>query len=307
MGHQIWACLTLNKLIGDGHEILGVITERDSFDNESYKRLAEYGCYGSLKETAEDLGLTVYQPNNVNSEDFIKVIDSLRPELIVIVSYHTIIKKPLLDKYTIINAHGAPLPRYRGRAPINWAIINGECETAVTVHFIDEDIDTGDIIYQDKVEIKDTDTAIAVLKRSLPLYPKLVSKAVKAIERGDPPRIPQNPFDGSYFPTRRPDDGLIDWSNESTDIYNLVRALAKPFPGAFTFHKGKKIIIWESRLPPAKTRISAVTGIVFGKTEKGEVKVTTKDSYIIIGNIQPEGSDAMVPTDYFKVGAKLGI
>jgi len=306
VGHQIWACLTLEKLIEDGHEIVGVVTEKDSFDDESYKRMAKYDCYCSLKGTAESLGRTVYQPNNVNSEDFIKVLDSLNPELIVMISYHTIIQKPLLDRYTIINAHGAPLPRYRGRAPINWAIINGEGESAVTVHFVNEGIDTGDIIYQKKVKIKEMDTSIDVLKRSLPFYPKLVSKAVKAIERGNPPRIPQNSFEGTYFPTRRPEDGLISWDRDSRDINNLIRALAKPFPGAFTFHKGKKIIVWESGLPPIKTRISPVPGIIFGKTEKGEIKVTTKDSYIILGKIQPVEANEIVPTDYFKMGSKLG-
>lgn len=306
MGHQIWACLTLEKLIEDGHQIVGVVTELDSFDDDSYKRMAEYGCYCSLKEKAENLGIRVFQPDNVNSKDFVEIIASLNPELIVIVSYHSIIKKPLLDLYTIINAHGAPLPNYRGRAPINWAIINGEKETAVTVHFIDEGIDTGDIIFQEKVEIKDTDTAIDVLKRSLPLYPKLVSEALKAIELGNPPRRPQNLFEGSYFPTRRPEDGLISWDRTSEDIYNFIRALAKPSPGAFTFHKGKKIIVWESKLPNTKNRISPVSGIIFGKTDKGEIKVSTKDSYIIISKIQPETSDEMAALDYFKLGDKLG-
>lgn len=280
LGHQKWACLALEKLVKDGHNIVGVVTEKDSFDDASYKSLVKYGCYASLKETAINLGLKVFQPENIHDEKFLKIMSELDPDLLVVVSYHTIIKEPILSKYTIINAHGAPLPRYRGRAPINWAIINGEDHTGVTVHFIDPGIDTGDIIFQELVPIKSDDTTIDVLRRSLDYYPRMVSEAVEQIENGTVRRIKQDNSKASYFPKRKPEDGLINWSWTTERIYNFIRALTKPYPGAFTFLNDKKMFLWKSSKPEEKIKTSSKPGTVLYVSPK--LQIATGDAFIII-------------------------
>jgi methionyl-tRNA formyltransferase len=305
-GHQKWACLTLERLVLDGHTIVGVITEKDEFDKQGYKDFAEFGCYASLKEIATSLGLEVYQPDDINSPDFLKVIEEMRPEIIVIVSYHGIIRKQLLEKYKIINAHGALLPFYRGRAPINWAIINGEKYTGVTVHFVDSGIDTGDIILQETMTIGPDDTAIEVLKKTLPIYPRLVSDALHLIESGKVKSTKQSMFEGSYFPKRTEKDGRIDWNRTSVDIYNFIRALARPYPGAFTYIDGKKLCILGASNPRRnKTRISQVPGLVFGVSEGGSMKVSTADSYIEIIRVQFEGEPEKYAKDAIKIGSKF--
>jgi len=306
MGHQIWACMVLKKLVEEGHEIVGVITEKDDYDDETYKaNFQKYGCYMSLKDVALKMGLKVFQPDNVNSAEYMEIIENLSPDLIIIVSYHSIIKKPLIEKYKIINLHGSLLPKYRGRAPINWAIINGEKETGVTVHFVDEGIDTGDIIYQEKVKIEKTDTAIDVMKKTLPLYPKLASIAVNLIEKNEVKPIKQDKSDGFYFPRRKPQDGKIEWGWTTETIYNWIRALTHPYPGAFTFHKGKKLFVWKATIPSDKNKITHIPGIVIGYTNDG-VRVTTGDSYIIINKVQLEGEKEVNALEYFKPGDIVG-
>ena len=187
MGHNKWATLTLRELVKSRHDVVAVVTETDEFDKKeekNYKKFAGYGAYESLKDVANSLDLPLYQPEDANSQDFLDTIDSLNPDLIVMVSYHAIIKAPLLRKYEnkIINAHVAYLPYYRGRAPINWAIINDDDCAGVTVHFIDEGIDTGPIIMQEKVKIEADDSTIDVLLKALPMFSKLVLKSIDLIE-----------------------------------------------------------------------------------------------------------------------------
>jgi len=310
MGHNKWACMALRALLEAGYKVVGVITETDEFDQreaQTYKKFARYGAYESLKETAHEAGLDVYQPEDINDPGFIRKIEALAPDLLVCVSYHAIIKKELLNKYKqrIINAHLAPLPYYRGRAPINWAIINGEDHTAVTVHFMDEGVDTGPIIVQDSVPIYDNDRAIDVLLRALPYFPKLILRAIQLIEKGEVEAIPQNPYEGSYFPKRTPEDGLIDWKYEKArDIHNKIRALTDPYPGAFSYYQGNKVIFISSELPKNQKRISPVGGIIFGKNPDYSVKVTTIDGFILIKEIRIKEQE-IAAAHYFKMGGKL--
>jgi len=296
MGHGKWACITLESLVKAKHDVVGVVCELDSFDNKEdahYKRFSSRGLYASLKDIAKKLGLKVMQPEDVNSSEFIKTIQKHNPELIVMVSYHAIIRDDLLNIYKgrMINVHGAPLPYYRGRAPINWAIINGEDHTGVTVHYIAKEVDQGDIIAQEIIPIKRSDTAAEILQKTLDSYPRLTLKALELISSNKVKRVKQDPAEGCYFPRRKEEDGLIDWSWRSEDIYNFVRALTYPYHGAFTYYKGKKLIIWNASLPSLKEakRVSPICGIAFGRTKENYRLVTTGDSYIIIERAQFEG------------------
>lgn len=311
MGHGKWACITLEALVKQGHEIVGVVCELDSFDkreSEHYKRLTKADTYASLKDLTKKLKLNLFQPESVNSKKFIEKVKKLGPELIVMVSYHAIIKDELLELYKdkIINVHGAPLPYYRGRAPINWAIINGEDQTGITIHFISKYIDQGDIIAQEIIPIEEHETAGDVLKKTLECYPRLTLKAVEMIEKGTIKRTKQRPGEGSYYPKRKPEDGVIDWSKDSKQLYNWVRALTHPYPGAFTFLNGKKLFIWKASPPNEKQEGKKENpGTVIGNADNG-VKVRTGDSCIIIEKAQLEGGEEKSAGEILKIGAKLG-
>lgn len=311
MGHQNWACVCLRELLKSKHEIVGVVAETDKFDEqekEPYERLRKFDFYESLKDLVLQSNLKLFQPENINDPKFVETINSLKPDLLISVSCHSIIKDPLLSLYEnkIINLHNAPLPRYRGRAPVNWAIINNEDHTAVTVNFIDKGVDTGKIIAQEKVPINLEDTTIEVLKKCLPLYPKLMMDTIKKIEDGSIKSYHQNEEEAIYLPQRDAIDGLINWENSTPDIYNLIRAVTHPYPGAFTFHKDKKLYIWKAIIPNDKINLKAPAGLVFGKSKEG-IKVKTGDNYIILQKVQAEDGDEQESLFYFKrLGIMLG-
>jgi methionyl-tRNA formyltransferase len=312
MGHNKWACLTLRELIKNGHDICGVITETDEYDSnnrEHYNSFARFNAYESLKNLALGFNLPLYQPDKVNSAPWVEKIEKMAPELIVIVSYHAIIKGELLEKYggRIINAHAAYLPYYKGRAPITWAIINGEEYGGVTVHFIDKGVDTGPIIVQQKVKIVKDDRGIDLLLRMLPLFPKLVSQAVRLIEtKKVKPRV-QNPYEGCYFAQRDPINGAIDWQGEtSQEIHNKVRALTTPYPKAFFIYgQRRKVFVLKTTLPDDHNakKICPKPGMVYCKAPNGGVKVTTTDGYIIIDEIEIDGKQ--YPGDYLTLGNNI--
>lgn len=247
MGHQTWATRTLEALLGSRHEVVGVVTERPEFDKK-YTWLDEYE---SVKDFATKHNLPVFQPKDVNDEKFLKAIDRLKPDMIIIVSYHKIIGKEILNKYTVINAHGSLLPKYRGRAPINWAIINGETKTGVTVHYVDEALDSGGIIIQEEVPIGINETAGDIFYKTLPLYPKLVVNAVDMVENGTVKPIPQDESKATSYPKRKPEDGKIILSKFKTakQLHDFIRAQSKPYPGAFfEFKDGSRLYILKSEI-----------------------------------------------------------
>lgn len=310
LGHGKWACTTLRALCERGHDVIGVVTETDEFETRRAKdnvRFEQFGAYELLARTASELGLPVHQPDRFHDPKMLATIDVLAPELVVCVSYHTILRSEFLSHYPerVINAHLAPLPEYRGRAPLNWAIINGERETAVTVHFIDEGIDTGPIIVQEPIPIGPDDQAIDVLLRALPVFPKAVCEAVDLLAAGTAPQIPQDPTAGCYFPRRTPEDGLVDWSREpAVDIHNKIRALADPYPGAFSYVGSRKIIFLEARLAKGVARLSPVGGVVYRLPSDGAASVTTMDGAVDLLRVRIEDNEG--PADrLLRLGQRL--
>jgi methionyl-tRNA formyltransferase len=145
-----------------------------------------------------------------------------------------------------LNLHGSYLPRYRGRVPVNWAVINGEAETGATLHYMVEKPDAGDIVDREKVVIAFTDTAFDVFNKVTDAAETVISRAWPLLREGKAPRIPMDLAAGSYFGGRKPADGLINWSRPAVAIYNLVRGVTHPYPGAFTVLDGRKVVIWQA-------------------------------------------------------------
>jgi len=205
--------------------------------------------YGSVRELAESKALRVFAPKRINDESFVNMIASLGVDYGISVAWRKIFKKPLVEAHRkgIINFHGAYLPAFRGANPANWAIIEGAKETGVTVHFVDEGIDTGPIILQEKLSIGERETAWELRKRQDELSVRLMRKLARMlVEHDNLPRVEQDPRKGPTYHVRKPEDGLINFEKPAEVVYNLIRALTKPYPGAFTYVQGRKMIIWEA-------------------------------------------------------------
>ncbi len=230
-----------------------------------------------VKEAALRLGLPVRQPSKIRS-----VVDELRqwrPDKMIVVGYGQIIPQSILDICPIINVHASLLPKYRGAAPIQWAIANGESRTGVTTMRINAGLDTGDMLLKWETEIGDEETAIELSERLAIAGADLLRRTLDE----NPTPVPQNDAEASYAPILKKEDGLIDWSHPARAIANRVRGF-QPWPGCYTFASGKKLGIWKARA-------------VEGSSEPGRVesgfRVGTGEGLLEILEVQPEGKKRM--------------
>lgn len=229
----------LDFLIQSGAEIVAVATHEDEPEEEIWFR--------SVAELSRRHGLALYTPENPNTPDFIETIRRAGPELIFSFYYRRLLCAELLGLAPrgALNLHGSLLPRYRGRAPVNWVLVNGETETGVTLHHMVEKADAGDIVAQKRVAIDFEDTALTLYRKLTRAARALMEETYPLIVKGTAPRIPQDHRLATKFHGRRPEDGKVDWSRPAVAIYNLVRAVTHPYPGAFTFYRGQKLFLWQ--------------------------------------------------------------
>ncbi|RJQ30970.1 MAG: methionyl-tRNA formyltransferase [Peptococcaceae bacterium] len=293
-GDGRWATLCLKRLLNDDHKILAVVLRRQPSDS-------------SLSKLAESIGCFTYQPDNVNDPDFVSLVAFLAPQLNISMSYDQIIHKPLMNTASLgfINCHAGKLPRYRGRNVINWAIINNEKEIGLTIHYVDEGIDTGDIILQETLPVCWDDTYGILLERITQRFPELLSEAVYLIGEDKAPRISQNHIQGSYFGKRMPGDEWLDWNDTSLNLYNKIRAITHPGPGARTLFEGRTLIVWQARYEPAWPKYIATPGEVVGRLDGKGVMVKTGDSILLLEKVQIEKGAECLPG--FPVGTRLGV
>jgi len=203
--------------------------------------------FGSVADWAKKNQLPVYCPQNVNTPEWIEMIRKISPEVIFSFYYRNLLSRDILmiPSAGSFNLHGSFLPTYRGRCPVNWVLVKGEKRTGVTLHHIIETPDAGDIVGQKEVVIEFEDTAYTLYQKLCVKAKVLLEELLPLIQKGIAPRIVQNLKEGSYYGGRRPEDGRIDWDWPVMKIYNLVRAVTEPYPGAFTYlPDGKKLFIW---------------------------------------------------------------
>jgi UDP-4-amino-4-deoxy-L-arabinose formyltransferase/UDP-glucuronic acid dehydrogenase (UDP-4-keto-hexauronic acid decarboxylating) len=245
--HDI-GCEGLRTLQSLGHDICAVFTHEDDPGENTW--------FGSVKKTAQELGLPMYTPDDPNTDEWIAAIQALRPDILFSFYYRKMICDRILKipPKGALNLHGSLLPRYRGRAPVNWALVHGEKETGLTLHYMVKKPDAGDIVAQRRIEISDEDTALTLYRKLVPLTETILTEAVPLLEDGIAPRIAQDASKATYFGGRKPEDGRIDWTRPSKEIYNLVRAVTHPYPGAFATLAGRKVFIWQSRALEGETQ-----------------------------------------------------
>lgn len=293
-GDGAWAARTLTQVLEKEFTVVGLVLRNKPTDD-------------SLSLIALENSIKVFQPGNVNSNEFIEQISLLGPDLNLSVSYDQILRKPILNsaKMGFINVHAGKLPEYRGRNVLNWAIINGEHEIGVTVHFVDEGIDTGDIIVQHTLPIYWADTYADVLDRSVEAIPQSVMEALDHLTDGTAKRVPQVHLPGTYFAQRGIGDEWLDWSDTSLNIYNKIRAITRPGPGARTMKDGSEVIVWRAEYDPGWPKYKATPGQVVGVKNNKGVLVKTGDSTILINQVEEKKDEVRLPA--WRIGSRLGV
>lgn len=241
MGTPDFAKESLEQVYNSGYNILGVVTNVDKPKGRGMKMIPS-----PVKEFALEKNIPIYQPEKVRKNtEFINKIKELNPDVICVVAYGKILPKEILDipKFGCINVHGSLLPKYRGAAPIQWAVLNGDKTTGITTMYMNEGMDTGDMILKEKVEIGENETTGELWERLSKIGGKLLVETLKEIEDGTAPREKQG-NDFTVAPMLNKEMSKIDWENKTAEeIKNLVRGL-NPIMGAYTFLEGKKIKFW---------------------------------------------------------------
>jgi methionyl-tRNA formyltransferase len=232
----------LKALISAGLEIALVVTVRDDPDEKQW--------YASVAQTCTEYGLTVIAPDGANTADLESRVRALEPDLLFSFYYRSLLGTALLGtaRRGALNMHGSLLPKYRGRAPVNWAILKGERETGATLHYMVEQADAGDIVDQMSVPILEDDDAREVFGKVTVAAETVLARSLPGLIAGTAPRRAQRIEPGQYFGRRTPEDGRIDWTRSAREIHDLVRAVAPPFPGAFAAVGGERWDIHRTRL-----------------------------------------------------------
>ncbi|HEY8348387.1 MAG TPA: methionyl-tRNA formyltransferase [Clostridia bacterium] len=244
MGTPDFAVPCLEALVSSGYDVAAVVTQPDKPVGRSQSVLKP----PAVKEAAIRLGISnILQPAKVRTPEFAETIRRLEPDVIVTAAYGKILPKSILDipKHGCINVHASLLPKYRGAAPIQWALINGESKTGITTFFMDEGMDTGDIILMKETEIDPDMNAQELFDRLKFLGAEALLETLEALRNGTITRTPQDHSKATYVTMMTRETGLIDWNKSAVEIHNLVRG-TDPWPGAYTFYGGKRLKIWKT-------------------------------------------------------------
>lgn len=292
MGTPDFAVGCLRRLYEDGHNIVGVFSQPDKPKGRGYTLTPS-----PVKKEALELGLTVYQPTSMKDGKALEIIKNLSPDLIAVVAFGKILPKEILDfpKYGCINVHGSLLPKYRGAAPIQWSVINGEKETGITTMLMDEGLDTGDMLMVSKTPIGINETAGEVFDRLSEMGAELLSRTVKAAEKGELIRTPQESENSTYASMLTKKMCPINWNDSALTVHNLVRGL-QPWPVATAVFKDKTLKIHETLLSDKKGKIP---GAII--QDAGKVFVTCGDGNCVeLIQVQLEGKKRMSAEEFFR-------
>jgi methionyl-tRNA formyltransferase len=290
-------------LIERRENITGLVTLREE------RRAAMSGCV-DLAPLAKQAAIPVLDVRNVNDPDSVAWIQGKAPDVLLVIGWTQLLKSELLrtPKIACLGFHASLLPKYRGRAPVNWAIINGEAETGNTMITLEPEADTGDIVAQRKILITNDDDCRTIYEKVGRSEIDMLDEILPMIRRGILPRQKQDDCQASVMPKRRPEDGVIDWHRSTREIFNWVRALTEPYPGAFSFLDGNKIWIWAARPVSGSQSGSPEPGTVLHDNE-GWPLVATRDGWIRILSAQREGEpkvSGQTAAEFLKAGITLG-
>ena len=293
MGTPEFAVPCLRILIDNNYEIVGVVTQPDRPKGRGNKLVAP-----PVKELAMLNNLNVFQPEKVKEAEAVRIIKEMNPDIIIVVAFGQILSKELLEipKYGCINVHASLLPAYRGAAPINWCIINGEKITGVTTMYMNEGLDTGDMILKDEMAIFNEENAEDLYNRLSLAGAQLLLKTIKEVETGTAIRTPQDDLKASYAPIIRKNLGKIDWNKSAESIVNLIRG-TYPWPGAYSSYKGRsfKIISAQAIFDVTNKNPGRII-----KADKDGMLVNCGKNSLLIKEIQFENEKRMTVDSYLR-------
>ncbi len=274
-----YACM--RSLLEMGAPVVALFTHRDDPGEEIW--------WHSCADLAVRSGIPLHYAEKID-DGWIATIEAMKPDVIYSFFYRNLLPERLLDcaRLGAYNVHGALLPRYRGRASVNWVLVNGETETGVTLHHMVARADAGDIVAQRAVQIDDSDTALTLYRKLVPIGAQLIREFHPLIAAGRAPRRAQDLASGSYFGRRRPEDGRIDWRWPARRIFNLVRAVTHPYPGAFCMLNGRKLLVWQAQIADEKLYRGA-PGEIVAEDAGGAVEVAAGEGSVLLIRAQFEG------------------
>jgi methionyl-tRNA formyltransferase len=297
----------LKAVIASGHTVSCVVTQPDKRKGRGLPL-----SFTSVKAAAGENGLALYQPDKINTPEAIKHLKALNADLFLVIAYGQILSQRVLDipKKFALNVHASLLPGYRGAAPMNWAIINGEKSTGITFIKMLREMDAGPVIMQKRVDISDEDTAVSLEERLSAVAAELLPQVIKSIENDTYKLTAQDKTRVSFAPKLKKEDGEIRWDRKAVDIYNLIRGCAG-WPGAFTYYHGKLLKIYRAQV----IRLSGypvirLSGEIIEVSKRGILVVTGEDN-LLIKELQMEGKRIMKAQDFIaghkiSIGDKLG-
>lgn len=292
MGTPDFAVESLKNLIKH-HNVIGVISQPDKPKGRGKKLVNT-----PVKQFAIDNGIkTIYQPEKIKDESFLQTLKDFNADLFVVVAYGQILSEDVLNipKYGCINVHGSLLPKYRGAAPIQWSIINGEEKTGVTIMYMEKGLDSGDMILKEEILIEKTETYKTLHDKMSVVGANALIKAIDLIEKGQVNPEKQNHDEATYAPMITKETGHINWNNTSFNIINLIRGL-NPIPMAYTIYKDEPFKILEAE---EITGYEGNVGEIVDILKDGFV-VKTKNSAVIIKEMQAKGGKKMKTSDYLR-------
>lgn len=296
MGTPGFAVPTLKALVeSEDDDVVSVITKPDTPSGRG-RRVSP----PPIKTLAVDYNIPVLQPEKINTEKFFSELKEYEPDIICVAAYGKILPKNILDlpPHGCINVHASLLPKYRGAAPINWAIIRGEEITGITTMMMDEGMDTGDILLQREVKIEAEDDAESLSEKLSTTGAELLIDTIRLQKEGKLPRMPQDHSKATYAPMLKKEDGIVDWKKSAEEILNLIRGTL-PWPGAHTTIDGKNLKLYKAEVSHGMGQPGEVI-----LSEQGSLRIATGNGAVDIREIQIEGGKRL-PTQAFLAGRKI--
>lgn len=293
MGTPEFAVPSLEILIENKLNVVMVVTQPDRPKGRGYKV-----SYSPVKECALKYNIPVMQPVKIGSSESVEQLKMLKPDLFITCAFGQLLTNDVLSipKFGTVNVHGSLLPKYRGAAPIQWAIINGEKKTGVTTMLTVLKLDAGDILLSEEIGIDDDMTAGQLHDKMSVIGAELLLRTIREMEKGSINPIPQNDSEATYAPRIVRETGKINWQNSATSIHNLVRGTC-PWPGAYSYLKGERIRIWKSKVQDADKISESEPGTIIGINKK-EFLVQTGKGVISIFEIQCDSGKRMTVEQY---------
>ena len=297
MGTPEFAVPCLAALHADDNcEVIGVYTQPDKPRGRGQKLLPS-----PVKAWAEEHGLPVHQPVKIKTEEATAELRGLKPDLVVVVAFGQILSQEILDipPHGCINVHGSLLPRYRGAAPMQWCVINGETKTGITTMMMDAGLDTGDMLLKEELTIGPDMTLEEVHDNLMEMGAQVLMKTIEELRAGTLKRVPQE-GESNYAPMLTKETGHIDWQKSAQEIHNLVRGL-NSWPGAYTAHEGQKFKIWRTVLTGETVTSGTTAGEILAADSSQGLKVAAGDGQVLaITELQAPGKKKMQAQDYLR-------